>query len=210
MKKIITLFKRDYAGHREVYDEVVPGAEWVLDGEGMATLKYDGTCCMMLEGVLYKRYDRKFNKATKRAIKLGYVVQESDFKPAPNEWVQAQEHDLITGHWPGWLRVGNGPEDIWHREAFDGNDPDGTYELCGPKIQGNPEGLFQHVLIPHGEVLFPLMPRTFKGIRQWLIKNQRIEGVVWHHEDGRMVKIKRKDFGLTWPPQHSVSFGGRI
>jgi hypothetical protein len=26
-----------------------------------------------------------------------------------------------------------------------------------------------------------------------------MEGVVWYHEDGRMVKIKRRDFGLKWP-----------
>lgn len=24
-----------------------------------------------------------------------------------------------------------------------------------------------------------------------------VEGVVWHHPDGRMVKIKTRDFGLT-------------
>ena len=26
-----------------------------------------------------------------------------------------------------------------------------------------------------------------------------IEGIVWHHPDGRMAKIKRRDFGLSWP-----------
>jgi hypothetical protein len=25
-----------------------------------------------------------------------------------------------------------------------------------------------------------------------------IEGIVWHHPDGRMVKIKKKDFGYKW------------
>lgn len=25
-----------------------------------------------------------------------------------------------------------------------------------------------------------------------------IEGLVWHHDDGRMAKIKRRDFGLKW------------
>ena len=59
MKKIPSLFKRDYEGARFVYDEVVPGCEWVLDGEGVATVKYDGTSCMVRDGVLYKRYDYK-------------------------------------------------------------------------------------------------------------------------------------------------------
>jgi hypothetical protein len=34
MKKIISLFKRDYEGNRQVYNEVVPGAEWVTNGGG--------------------------------------------------------------------------------------------------------------------------------------------------------------------------------
>lgn len=33
------------------------------------------------------------------------------------------------------------------------------------------------------------------GLRSYLA-NKDIEGIVWHHPDGRMVKIKGKDFGL--------------
>lgn len=47
MKKIISLFCRNYDGDRCVRDEVVPGAEWVIAGEGTPTRKYDGTCCMI-------------------------------------------------------------------------------------------------------------------------------------------------------------------
>jgi hypothetical protein len=46
MRKIVSLFKRDYEGTRLVHDEAVPGAEWVLAGEGTATRKFDGTCCI--------------------------------------------------------------------------------------------------------------------------------------------------------------------
>jgi hypothetical protein len=59
VEKILTLFKRDYEGKRLVYDEVVPGAEWVAAGEGVATVKWDGTCCRIHDGRLYKRYDAK-------------------------------------------------------------------------------------------------------------------------------------------------------
>ena len=47
MKKIPTLFKRTYDGPRikGITDEVTPGLEWVLAGEGLATVKIDGTCC---------------------------------------------------------------------------------------------------------------------------------------------------------------------
>lgn len=37
MKKIISLFQRNYDGDRLVRNEVTPGAEWVINGEGTAT-----------------------------------------------------------------------------------------------------------------------------------------------------------------------------
>ena len=44
MKKIPTLFKRTYDGNRvkSITSEVTPGMEWVLAGEGLATVKIDG------------------------------------------------------------------------------------------------------------------------------------------------------------------------
>jgi len=62
MKKIPSLFKRDYEGTRLVYDEIVPGTEWVLAGEGVATRKIDGTSCLMRGVALYKRYDARAGK----------------------------------------------------------------------------------------------------------------------------------------------------
>ena len=43
MQKVISLFKRDYEGNRQIYNELVEGAEWVVAGEGVATEKIDGT-----------------------------------------------------------------------------------------------------------------------------------------------------------------------
>ena len=59
MKKIPTLFRRDYEGNRQVVDEVTEGCEWVIHGGGTPTEKFDGTCCMVKGGKLYKRYDRR-------------------------------------------------------------------------------------------------------------------------------------------------------
>lgn len=177
MKKIISLFVRNHDGDRLVRDEIVPGAEWVIAGEGLATRKFDGTCCMVRSGKLYKRYDTKRGK-----------TPPPDFEPA-------QDYDEVTGHMPGWVPVGDGPDDRWHREAFFDPMPDGTYELCGPKIQGNPEGFPAHCLIKHGENPVGPMARTFDGIKHFL-SDGAIEGIVWHHPDGRMVKIKAKDFGI--------------
>lgn len=177
MKKIISLFQRNYETDRLVRDEVVPGAEWVLAGEGIATRKWDGTCCAIREGKLYKRYDAKRGK-----------------RP-PMGFIPAQDYDELTGHMPGWIAVGDGPEDRWHREAFGGALADGTYELVGPKINGNPEGLESHRLIPHGADLLVDVPRDYEGLKTYLASGA-IEGIVWHHPDGRMVKIKARDFGF--------------
>lgn len=188
MKKIIGLFDRNYGGDRLVRNEVVPGAEWVIAGEGTATRKWDGTCCMVRDGHLFKRYNAKKGK-----------TPPAGFEPA-------QEPDVATGHWPGWLPIGDGPEDRWYRDAFDRvthaaqvlgaiGIVDGTWELCGPKVQGNPESLSDHLLIKHGALKLEDAPRDFDGLRSYFIMHD-IEGIVWHHLDGRMVKIKAKDFGI--------------
>ena len=183
MRKIISLFKRDYTGTRLVYNEVVPGAEWVQAGEGVATRKWDGTCVLMRDGIMHKRYDRKFDK------------QSGEYKDAPDGWTAAQDPDKNTGHWPGWLPVGDGPEDKWFRAAEESDLDNGTYELCGPRVNGNPEDCEEHILIQHGLCKYEDVPTDFDGLREWFI-DKDIEGLVWHHPDGRMVKIKKRDFGL--------------
>jgi hypothetical protein len=175
MKKIISLFQRNYDGDRLVRNAVVPGAEWVAAGEGTATRKFDGTCCLVRDGRLFKRHDAKAGKAP------------------PAGFEAAQAPDPVTGHWPGWLPIGDGPEDRWHREAMKPNMPDGSYELVGPKIQGNPEGFPTHELVPHGLERLDDAPRDFEGLKAYLLA-RKIEGIVWHHPDGRRVKIKRRDF----------------
>jgi hypothetical protein len=68
MKKIPTLFEREFKDHNviNVLPNVTKGMEWVLGNEGIATIKYDGSCCAILDDVFYKRYDAKadpFRKA---------------------------------------------------------------------------------------------------------------------------------------------------
>lgn len=183
MKKIKTLFKRDFQGNRQVYDEVNPGCEWVINGDGVATRKYDGTCCLVRDGKLYKRYEVK-----------GDRVAPPDF--------ELVDSDPETGKSYGWVQVGWGSEDKWYREAITGGNPDktsladGTYELLGPKVQSNPEHAESHYLKPHAKAeQYTNVPTDFDDLKQWLV-DKDIEGIVWHHPDGRMVKIKKKDFGL--------------
>ena len=185
MKKIPTLFERDWNGDRSrVVDQVHAGCEWVLAGEGWGTRKLDGTCCMVRSGRPYKRRE----------------LRAKDKEPTGFETVDV---DAETRKTVGWVPVGDGPEDRWHRDAFSragGDLPDGTYELVGPKVQGNPEGEAEHKLIAHDSATLRYgadqePPRTFGGLSAWL-DGADIEGIVWHHPDGRMAKIKKRDFGL--------------
>lgn len=202
MKKIISLFQRNYETDRLVRNEVVPGAEWVLAGEGIPTRKWDGTACMVRDHRLYKRYDVKCQPTV--VSPDGRSLPKVKGQQPPAGWKPCQDPDPITGHWPGWLAVGNGPEDRWYHDV-DGVLAclfDGTYELIGPKVQGNPEAVASHTLVRHGEYHLLGVPRDFEGIRDWLSQNT-VEGIVWWRDlsdvDCDKVKIKRKDMGLSWP-----------
>lgn len=86
--------------------------------------------------------------------------------------------------------------------AVSGESPEnGTYEFVGETVGtrhgANPEQITGHMFIPHGKHLLPDCPRTFEELKAWL-ESRNIEGVVWHHPDGRMVKIKARDFGIPW------------
>ncbi|WP_278914004.1 hypothetical protein [Deinococcus wulumuqiensis] len=182
MKKTPSLFKRNYEGRRELLDEVVPGSEWVVQGEGVATRKYDGTCCLIEGGELFRRYDAKHGK-----------TPPPGFRPAQ------PEADPVTGHWPGWVPVRErDPNAKFHVQAWKvlrGTLPDGTYELIGPKIQGGAEADLHGghlMLIRHGAHELPDAPRDFEGLREYLRQRPGWEGIVWHHPDGRRVKVTRK------------------
>ncbi|HET6326690.1 MAG TPA: DUF5565 family protein [Planctomycetaceae bacterium] len=161
--------------------QVHVGCEWVLAGEGTATRKLDGTCCMIRGGKLYKR--QEFKKG----------------QPTPADFEEVNFDDE-TGKRIGWRPVGDAPEDEWHREGFANleDKSDGTYELVGPKMQGNPENYTVHSLVPHTVERLRIadqVPRDFEGLSAYLV-GQDIEGIVFHHPDGRMAKIKKRDFGL--------------
>jgi hypothetical protein len=55
-------------------------------------------------------------------------------------------------------------------------------------------------MVEHGLLKLQSAPRTFDALREYL-KPQDIEGIVWHHPDGRMAKIKKRDFGLKRAPE---------
>lgn len=190
MKKMPCLFQRTFNGPSAatLHRDVTPGCEWVLAGDGTASRKWDGTACLVKDGVLFKRYDCKRGKV-----------------PPPGAIPCEDAPDPVTGHWPHWVRVNGGePADKWHAAAFDAwtrsgagyIPPNGTFELIGPHFNGNPESCGVEEFRRHGDT--PLTPpRSFDGLREYLM-NHAIEGIVFAHPDGRMCKIRRADFGLPW------------
>lgn len=194
MKKLPTLFQREFDGHRVV--NILPQLttselEWVLKGERVATEKIDGACCAIIGGNFYKRYDAKRNK-------------QGIMKIPPADAIPCDEPDPVTGHWPHWVLVNAAePMDHWFIAAK-ANTPgelfDGTYEAVGPHFNGNPHRLAQDVLIRHGQKIINLPDRTLEGIRSYL-EEHCIEGVVFWKDGVPCCKIKRKDFGLKWPDE---------
>lgn len=192
MRKTPSLFVRDFAGDPSLaLPEITPGCEWVVNDEGIATLKIDGSACLWRDGRLFGRYDAKHGKTP------------------PASFVPAQpEPDAITNHWPGWVPI---EETGFKKQAAEALATDGasmhdgwTYELVGPKMQGNPHGHDAHRLIRHGSdyMTTAMAPRTFDGLREWFAGHV-VEGIVWWRDlkDAHCdkVKIKRRDFGLPWP-----------
>ena len=193
MKKIPTLFKRIFDNHKliGITPDVTPGCEWVLEGKGDATIKFDGSCCAVIDGKFYKRFDAKKGKKV------------------PDGAIPCCDPDPVTGSHPHWVLVDeNRPDDKWFVEAYKNEVAmkkakgktleNGTYEAVGPHFQGNPYDYVFDMLNPHG-VLCTSVERTFEGIRSWLEEHDECEGLVFWLNGEPRCKIKRKDFGFEWP-----------
>ncbi|WP_262375330.1 hypothetical protein [Streptomyces sp. sk2.1] len=187
MRKIPTLFVRNPEDRQHVLPDVSPGCAWVLEGEGRATRKWDGTCV---------RLDEAGDWWARREVKPG--------KTLPVGYLPVEE-DPVTGKRVGWEPVEQSSFAKYHAEALAicKVDAVGTYELLGPKINRNPDDFEQHVLMPHGWAPFSVRqdyataPRDYDGLRDWLHARPH-EGIVWWRDPADphcdKVKLKAKDF----------------
>jgi len=183
MKKIKTIFERDWEGNGGVLD--IPNVATEVLAAAKATEKIDGTNVRLTvrAGTLVRlekrRNPTKIEKA--KGIEEPWYTDADEY--APNDkfmWEAARNTDLTDV-----------PDGEWSGEAV------------GPSIQGNPLSLQKHevVLFSLGRVpVFNEVPTHYEELKAWL-KNQdslygtgKIEGVVWHCENGDMFKIKTKDF----------------
>ena len=185
MKKITTMYEKDPNNLGRVINKLREEHKWVIR-EGIPMRKYDGTACAIIDGKLYKRYDAKINKKTGKR------------KVIPEGAIPCQAADPYGSH-PHWVKCNrNNPEDKYHFEGFNNLIivRDGTYELCGEKVQGNPEGFIGHILIKHDSFPLENVPLNYVELKQYLT-DMDIEGIVFHHKkDGRMCKIRKSDFGI--------------
>ena len=192
MKKIPTLFVREFDGHKIV--NITPEFTSAVCEDaflhGIATVKIDGSCCAILNGELYKRYDAKAGK------------------PIPDGAIPCQaEPDVVTGHFPCWIKCDRENKgDMWfwaaYDKAFECDEPsDGTYEAIGKHFNGNPYNMDYDTLEKHGIRIVPLLDRTFDAVKKWLETHDE-EGLVFWLKGEPICKIKRSDFAMDWNKKH--------
>lgn len=205
MKKIPTLFIREFEDHKVVKtSSIFTNLECMAAFYfGTPTIKYDGSCCAVIDGIFYKRYDAKKGKSI------------------PENAIKCQEKpDPITGHMPCWVPVDDrDTADKWFVAAMenvcrpDELLPDGTYEAIGKHFQGNPYLWNIDTLVPHGtmiaEVFRPPIPGSAQltdddcelalNYTKSYLEKFAHEGIVFWLNDRPVCKIKRTDFGLKWP-----------
>lgn len=217
MKKIPTLFKRVFSPDHKtktILPEVTPGCEAVLEGRCIPTVKWDGACCAIIDGEIYKRYDAKIGKGGKQ-------------KQPPEGAIPCQpEPDPITGHWPHWVKCDpanpadkyffvalenfkNRIEEDYFFRVYCRDNIIRTFEAIGPHWQSNPYHLDKDTLVRHGDdcltselgLMYDWTPTQVFESCQTYLREHEIEGIVFWLNDKPLCKIKRSDFGFPWPPK---------
>lgn len=128
-------------------------------------------------------------------------------KPAPAGFILVEE-DAVTGKRFGWEPAATASVRkilVQALASFTGTPAPGTtFELCGPKMQGNPEGLANHTLFEHGSegVAIPIssilnlpaheaFDALIAAARAW--EAAGVEGVVLWVAGAPAVKVRTKD-----------------
>lgn len=189
MEKIPTIFKRDFNNNGKITRDYDDHVEGFVYEEALPTEKMDGTNVRLtvrnhtLVRLEKRRNPDKIQKA--KGILEPWYVDADEFDASDKYmWEAARNTDL---------------------SALE----DGEYsgEALGPSIQGNPLKLDKHTVFLFSvdsilrNYVFTDAPHTYDELKEWLPKQKSkfgndcfIEGIVWHHPNGRMAKIKAKDF----------------
>ncbi len=186
MRKIKTIFDRDWNGSRQVIDKYINGFNPDVLIEAAATEKLDGTNVRITTR----------NQIVVRVEKRRNPDKIQKQKGIEEPWyIDADEYS---------------PGDKWIFDAVKNTDfseiPDGEWsgEAVGKNIQGNTLNLENNRIMfcTLGQApIFENVPTDYEGLKEWLPKQKSkygndcgIEGIVWHCKNGEMYKIKLKDF----------------
>ena len=191
MRKIDTIYMRDRLDRSILTSNPNRTCDWVFRGEGQPYVKYDGHPVRYKDGVWWRR---------------GEWRPEIEGKLPPTHWEPCEPAPIgVNRHWPFWVPLaptGDNSDDYAYWAGIEyflsHTEPvPGTYEMVGLGINRNPYRLGFIDLWPHtGEPISGLSPNQAHLI-EWFSAYDE-EGIVWHHPDGRMAKIKRKDLGFKW------------
>jgi hypothetical protein len=186
MRRIPSAFVRD---PETGFPTGQPAFDWFAAGHGVAYRKWDGKPCLL------EQHDDGW------AFYRGIRLEPGD--PVPLRLARTSpEGDRIA---TGWLPI-SGEDD--HEDplfAALGNLGNrttvlpGSYELCGPGINDNPEGLDEPTLLHHRLLAYLHVPRQLDPLIYWLAEyDDPGEGIVWWYGDAAC-QITRLDVGLPWP-----------
>lgn len=185
MKKIPTIFDRDWDGDGKIIDSLSDTFDF---GSAIATEKIDGTNIRLtIRNGQVVRVEKRCNPSK---------VQKAQGITEP-WYVDADEYSKEDKHIYSAVRnriYENIPDGEWSGEAY------------GLNIQGNPLNLDKNTvcLFSCGEApVIENVPTTYQALKAWLpnqqskLGNGKIEGIVWHWQvNGEMAKIKTKDFKI--------------
>jgi len=196
MKKIPTLFDRDWNGNRKVIAQLDPRLEgkeidW---SQAICTEKFNGTnVAFTIENNQVINYWKRKNPSKeekKLNIEPSYI--EVDFEDPNTKYITKAITEYM---WKDFHKMYPIPNGLY------------SAELIGPKIQGNPYNLnfyyFIFFSIPDfiknytfdmQSPNYLLLRNTLPLLKSHLNPNVSIEGLVWHFPDKSMIKIKTEDF----------------
>jgi hypothetical protein len=186
MRKIKTIFDRNWETNRKVNAQLVVDFDFE---NATATEKLDGmNIRLTIRNHTVVRVEKRRNPSKvqkQQGISEPWYVDTDEF----------------------------GTADKWIFDAVNNTDfsqvPDGEWsaEALGKNIQGNPLNLSNNQVFIFSlpkwreKIALANVPTTFEALKAWLPQqksklgnNTGIEGIVWHHPSGEMVKIKVKDF----------------
>lgn len=168
--------------------KITPGFECVLRGEAIATEMIDGESCAIIDGVFYRKANTGYWKAE---LPEGSI-------PIRTKWNESVKFY--------WIPISPGvKKDLKFLDALE-NTPwispaqDCLYEAVGKDFKTNPYGLDANYLEVAGRIKIKDLTLSYTGIYEWLKEHEGVEGIVWWKDGSPMCKIRRKDFGLVYPP----------